>query len=170
MESSNPQHAEIAKKVITEVMGRMGFDSEIYERHEEGRVVFNIKCRDAKLLIGKQGATLESLQYVVKVLVYRHLPENERFSFGLDIDDYKDKRVLYLKDLARRAAQQVRQTKKSVSLVPMPAHERRVVHNYLSLYSDLKSESAGRDPERKIIIKYKKPDNDKSGFNFIEEM
>jgi spoIIIJ-associated protein len=166
---SNSQYGEVAKQVITEVMSRMGFDSEIFERHEEGRVVFNVRCRDAKLLIGKQGATLESLQYIVKVLVYRRLPENEKFSFALDIDDYKDKRVLYLKDLARRAAQQVRQTKKAVSLVPMPAHERRVVHNYLSLYSDLKSESAGRDPERKIVIKYKKPDSG-SGFNFIEEM
>jgi spoIIIJ-associated protein len=167
--SSNPQHSEIAKKVITEVMSKMGFDSEIFERQEEGRIVFNVRCHDAKLLIGKQGATLEALQYLVKVAVYRRLPENEKFSFALDIDDYKDKRVLYLKDLARRAAQQVRQSKKSVSLVPMPAHERRVIHNYLSLYSDLKSESTGRDPERKIIIKYKKPEST-SGFNFIEEM
>lgn len=167
--NTNPQHSEIAKQVITEIMSKMGFDSQIFERQEEGRIVFNVRCPDAKLLIGKQGATLEALQYLVKVAVYRRLPENERFSFALDIDDYKDKRVLYLKDLARRAAQQVRQTKKSVSLVPMPAHERRVVHNYLSLYSDLKSESSGVDPERKIIIKYKKPNSD-SGFNFIEEM
>jgi spoIIIJ-associated protein len=167
MESNS--HSEIAKQVITETMGHMGFDLEISERHEEGRVVFNIKCRDAKLLIGKQGATLEALQYLIKVAVFRKLPENEKFSFAIDIDDYKDKRVLYLKDLARRAALQVRQTKKPVSLVPMPPHERRVVHNYLSLYSDIKSESAGRDPERKIVIKYKKPDNG-TGFNFIEEM
>jgi spoIIIJ-associated protein len=168
MQPSN--HADTAKQVITEVMGLMGFDSEIFERHEEGRVVFNVKCKDAKLLIGKQGATLEALQYIIKVLVYRRLPENEKFSFALDIDDYRDKRVLYLKDLARRAAQQVKTTKKAVSLVPMPPHERRVIHNYLSLYPDIKSESAGKEPERKIIIKYKKPASESSGFNFIEEM
>lgn len=166
METNN---TEIAKKVITEVMSSMGFDSDIYERQEEGRIVFNIKCRDAKLLIGKQGATLESLQYVIKVLVYRRLSEGEKFSFAIDIDDYKDKRVLYLKDLARKAAQQVRQTKKPVSLVPMPPHERRVVHNYLSLYSDIKSESAGKEPNRKIYIKYKKP-AEGDGFSFIEQL
>lgn len=160
---------EVVKKVITEIMSLMDFDSQIFERQEEGRVVFNIKCRDAKLLIGKQGATLESLQYIIKILVYRRLPENETFSFAIDIDDYKDKRVIYLKDLARKAAHQVRETKKPVSLVPMPPHERRVVHNYLSLYSDIQSESAGKEPERKIYIRYKKPVNSE-GFSFVEEL
>lgn len=166
MENNNN---EIAKQVITETMSHMGFESDIYERQEEGRIVFNIKCRDAKLLIGKQGATLESLQYVIKVLVYRRLPEGEKFTFAIDIDDYKDKRVLYLKDLARKAAQQVRQTKKPVSLVPMPPHERRVIHNYLSLYADIKSDSAGKEPERKIYIRYKKP-NDTNEFSFVEQL
>jgi spoIIIJ-associated protein len=161
---------EIAKKTIKDILVHMGFpEAEIFERQEEGHITFNVRCQDAKLLIGKQGATLESLQYIIKVLVYRQLPEGEKFSFGLDIDDYKDKRVIYLKDLARKAAQHVKQTKKPVSLVPMPSHERRVVHNYLSLYTDIISESTGRDPERKIIIKYKKPASG-SGFNFIEEM
>jgi spoIIIJ-associated protein len=164
----NPNN-ELAKNTIHEVLRRMGFEPTIHERLEEGRVVFNIKCSDAKLLIGKQGATLEALQYLVKVMVYRKLPDNERFSFGLDIDDYKDKRVIYLKDLARKAAHQVRQTKKPVALAAMPAHERRVVHNYLSLYSDVASESAGRDPDRKVIVKYKKPQSG-SGFSFIEEL
>ncbi|HYC79808.1 MAG TPA: R3H domain-containing nucleic acid-binding protein [Candidatus Binatia bacterium] len=165
MENSN---IDIAKKTITEVLAHMGFESEIFERQEEGRVVFNIRCSDAKLLIGKQGSTLESLQYLVKLLVYRQIPEDQKFSFALDVDDYKDKRVIYLKDLARKAAHQVRQTKKAVSLVPMPSHERRVVHNYLSLFSDVSSESIGEEPNRKLIIKYKKPAD--SGFSFIEEM
>src|SRR5690606_13434923 len=99
----------------------------------------------------KQGATLEALQYLIKLVVYRQIPPEEKFSFAVDIDDYKDKRVIYLKDLARKAAHQVKTTKKPVSLVPMPSHERRVIHNYLSLYSDVSSESIGKEPERKII-------------------
>lgn len=165
MENNN---IEIARNTIKEILGHMGFDADVYERQEEGRVVFNVRCQDAKLLIGKQGATLESLQYLVKLVVYRQIPSEEKFSFAVDIDDYKDKRVIYLKDLARKAAHQVKQTKKAVSLVPMPSHERRVIHNYLSLYSDINSESTGKDPERKIIIRYKKPED--SGFKFIEEM
>jgi spoIIIJ-associated protein len=165
MESNN---VDIAKNTIREMLGQMGFTAEVNERQEEGRVVFNVRCEDAKLLIGKQGATLESLQYLVKLAVYRQISADEKFSFAVDIDDYKDKRVIYLKDLARKAAHQVKTTKKPVSLVPMPSHERRVIHNYLSLYADVSSESAGKDPERKIIIRYKKPPS--TGFNFIEEM
>ncbi len=171
MENSNTasiEAIETSKNIIKEILSLMGFPADIHERQEEGRLVFNVKCPDAKLLIGKQGATLEALQYIVKVLVYRRIPEDQKFMFAVDVDDYKDKRVIYLKDLARKAAHHVRQNKKAVSLVPMPSHERRVVHNYLSLFSDVSSESIGVDPERKIIIKYKKPVGD--DFNFIEEM
>jgi len=160
-------NSELAKSTIREVMGRLGFEAEILERQEEDRVVFNIRTQDAKLLIGKQGSTLEALQYVVKVMVYRQMPEGEKYSFALDIDDYKDKRVIYLKDLARKAAHQVKQGKKALSLVPMPPHERRVIHQYLSLYPEITSESMGKEPNRKIIINYKKPAG--TGFNFIEE-
>lgn len=161
---------EILKKIINELLSHMDYQVEIYERQEEGRTVFNIKTRDAQLLIGKQGANLEGLQYIVRILFRKQVPDDS-FPFALDIDDYKDKRVLYLKDLARRAAHHVRETRKPVSLEPMQAHERRVVHSYLSLYNDLSSESVGVDPNRKLVIhpkaREKKP-ADKNGFNFIE--
>jgi spoIIIJ-associated protein len=160
-------NSELVRETIRAAMGKLGFEAEILERQEEDRVVFNIRTQDAKLLIGKQGSTLEALQYLVKVMVYRQLPEGEKFSFALDIDDYRDKRVIYLKDLARKAAQHVKQGKKAVSLVPMPPHERRVVHHYLSLYPEISSESTGKEPNRKVIIRYKKPVG--TGFNFIEE-
>ncbi len=150
----NEQVKENLIKRVKELLLQMGFEAEVYERAEEGRTVFNIKTRDAQLLIGKQGTTLESLQHIIRVLSRKDGLE-DTFAFALDVDDYRDKRTLYLKDLARKAAKQVRDTRKPVSLVPMPAYERRVVHNYLSLYSDIGSESIGRDPERKIIIRPK---------------
>ena len=162
---------EILKNIITQLLRHMDYQAEIYERQEEGRTVFNVRTpRDAQLLIGKQGANLEALQYVVRILFRKQAPD-ESFPFAIDIDDYKDKRVLYLKELARRAAHHVRENRKSVSLEPMQAHERRVVHSYLSLYNDLSSESVGVDPNRKIIIHNKARDKkpaDKDGFNFIE--
>ncbi|HYE22351.1 MAG TPA: R3H domain-containing nucleic acid-binding protein [Verrucomicrobiae bacterium] len=160
---------EKLKNRIKELLNYMGFEPEVYERMEEGRVVFNIKTRDAQLLIGKQGSTLESLQHIVRILS-RQDGVDERYPFALDIDDYKDKRVIYLKELARKAAHQVRDTKRAVSLAPMPAYERRIIHNYLSLYSDIKSESMGKDPNRKIIIRYKQQAKGNGDFNFIENM
>ncbi len=155
------------KKIILELLQHMTYEAEIFERAEEGRTVFNIRTRDAQLLIGKQGANLEALQHIVRIL-FRKQTGDERFPFALDIDDYRDKRVLYLKELARKAAHHVRETRKSVSLEPMPAYERRVVHSYLSLYSDIGSESVGVEPNRKLIIKLKTRPKDPDGFNFIE--
>jgi spoIIIJ-associated protein len=158
---------ETLKKIILDLLRQMTFDAEIYERHEEGRTVFNIKTRDAQLLIGKQGANLEALQHIVRILFRKH-EGDDRFPFALDVDDYKDQRVLYLKELARKAAHHVRETRKPVSLEPMPAYERRVVHSYLSLYNDISSESVGVDPHRKLIIKLKTKPKDPDGFNFVE--
>ncbi len=158
---------ETLKKIILDLLKSMSFEAEIYERQEEGRIVFNIKTHDAQLLIGKQGANLEALQHVVRIL-FRKQTNDDRFPFALDIDDYRDKRVLYLKELARKAAHHVRETRKAVSLEPMPAHERRVVHSYLSLYNDVASESIGVEPNRKLVIKPKVKAKDPDGFNFIE--
>ena len=158
---------ETLKTIILELLQRMGFDAEVFERVEEERTVFNVKTRDAQLLIGKLGANLEALQHTIRIL-FRKQTKDDRFPFAIDIDDYKDKRVLFLKDLARKAAHHVRETKRPVSLEPMPAHERRVVHAYLSLYSDVASESVGVEPGRKLIIRPKTKAKDKDGFDFIE--
>ncbi len=160
-------NSETLKIITLELLKHMGYDAQVFERQEEGRLVLNIKTRDAQLLIGKLGANLEALQYMVRIL-FRKNTGDERFPFALDVDDYKDNRVLYLKDLARKAAHHVRETRKPVSLEPMPAYERRVVHSYLSLYSDVGSESVGVEPNRKLIIRPKTKEKSKDGFDFIE--
>ncbi|MEJ0021643.1 MAG: R3H domain-containing nucleic acid-binding protein [Candidatus Doudnabacteria bacterium] len=159
---------ETLKNIILELLKRMDYDAQVFERQEEGRTVFNIKTRDAQLLIGKQGANMEALQYIVRI-IFRKQTDDDLFTFALDVDDYKDKRVIYLKELARKAAHHVRQTRKPVSLEPMPSYERRVIHNYLSLFSDISSESVGKEPNRKLVIKNKqRPKTADDGFNFIE--
>lgn len=163
---------EILKQIILDLVSRMGFEAEIFERIEEGRTVFNVKTRDAQLLIGKLGVNLEALQYIVRIIFRKQTQgEDDRFPFAIDIDDYKDQRVIYLKELARRAAHHVRETRRAVSLEPMQSYERRVVHSYLSLYNDLATESIGVEPNRKIVIRNKTKSKEKipsDGFNFIE--
>jgi spoIIIJ-associated protein len=165
-----PASNETLKSIILETLRHMGFDAEVFERAEEGRTVFNIKTRDAQILIGKQGANLEALQHMIRIL-FRKQSQDDSFPFAIDIDDYRDKRVLYLKELARKAAHHVKQNRKAVSLEPMPAHERRVVHSYLALYNDISSESTGVDPHRKILIKPKAVEK-KPGdpFTFLENL
>ena len=157
---------ENVKQKITELLGHMGISAEIFERQEEGRTVLNLKTSDAQILIGKQGANLEALQHIVRLLVRDTAQDS--VPFALDIDDYREKRQIYLKEIARKAAHQARTSNRSVALFPMPASERRIVHNYLSLFSDLSSESQGADPNRRIVIRVKK--RSKDDFNFIENM
>lgn len=164
MEANN---IEAIKAKIIELLSHMGFEAAVFERVEEGRTVFNIKTSDAQLLIGKQGANLEAMQHIVHLLLRKN-PELEFFSFALDVDDYRDKRVIYLKELARRAAHQVRSTGRGAALPPMPAYERKIVHNYLSLFSDLTSQSTGEEPARRIVIKNKKAEKSSDEFTFIE--
>lgn len=162
-----PTNLDHVKDKIVELFSHMGIPVEIFERMEEGRTVLNLKTTDAQILIGKQGANLEALQHMVRLLVRDE--SGTQTPFALDIDDYKEKRQIYLKEIARKAAHQARTSSRAVRLFPMPASERRVVHNYLSLFSDIVSESQGVDPNRRIVIRVdkKKPKDD---FNFIENM
>ncbi len=156
---------DTVKSKITELFGQMGFDVQIFERQEEGRTVLNLKTSDAQILIGKQGANLEALQHVIRLLVRNQ----EIPPFAIDIDDYKEKRGVYLKEIARKAAAQARSSHRAVALFPMSAQERRIVHNYLSLFADLTSQSQGVDPNRRIVIRINKK-SPKDDFNFIENM
>ena len=160
---------DLIKNKIREVLKLMGFEAEVAERIEEGRYVFNIRTSDAQLLIGKQGANLGALQFIIKLLMRRELAE-ERLVFGLDIDDYYDKRAIYLKEIARRAAHQARSSRRNVALPSMPPHERRIIHNYLSLFSDISSESMGQEPNRRVVIRIDAKKEKEDIFNFIENM
>ena len=163
-----PADLDTVKSKVVELLTHMGIPVEIFERVEEGRTVLNLKTPDAQLLIGKQGANLEALQYVVRLLMR---DEGERVPFALDIDDYKEKRQIYLKEIARKAAAQARTSGRAVALFPMSASERRVVHNYLSLFSDLSSDSQGTDPNRRIVIRVeKKAKKPGDAFTFLENM
>lgn len=164
MAELNP--TELAKSTVIQLLSKMGFSAEVFERTKEDQVVLNIKTSDAQLLIGKQGANLEALQYITYLLLKRQ--EVDAFSVALDVDDYKEKREIYIKEIARKAAHQARSSGRSVGLPPMTGYERKVVHNYLSLFSDLTSESTGEDPSRRVVIKNHQTSKSDDMFEFIE--
>jgi spoIIIJ-associated protein len=107
-------------------------------------------------LIGRQGATLHSLEILAHALAARALPTSEPFYFSLDVDDYKRKREWLLKEEARKAVEQVKLTGNPVSMEPMPNYERRFVHAFMQdNYPNIITASEGRDPYRKIVIRLK---------------
>ena len=153
-----PEHEEIVKEVLRDILSHMDINlAEIQTQVSEETVVFNLRTADSGILIGGRGANLVALQHMARLLVHKRL--SEPLNFVVDVEGYKQSREEFLRELARQAADRVRETKEGVLLKPMQAFERRVVHSELSKFSDIVTESSGEEPERRVLIKLKDTGN-----------
>ena len=149
METGNK--LEDIKKVAFEFFQKMGFFIETKNLFlEEKTIYLSIKSEEPKVLIGKNGRTLEDIQKILGIIL-RKKGFNGIF-FNIDIDNYRQKKAEYLKELARESADEVALTKKEKLLEPMPAYERRIIHLELSNRPDVESVSQGEGEERRIVI------------------
>lgn len=140
------------KKIVQEFFKKTGFEIEIvFFNLENNTILIKIKVEEPKVLIGQNGQTLVEIQHLLKAIVSRKI--SERFYIDLDINNYKEKKIEYLKETAREIADEVSLTKKEKILYPMPAYERRIIHLELADRKDITTESIGQEPERRIIIK-----------------
>lgn len=140
------------QETVRDFFKKSTFDVEIkFLPFKEQTLPIEIKADDPKVLIGEGGQTLASIQHLLKAILRRKIQEN--FYLDIDINDYKKKKTEYLKELARSIADEVALTKKEKSLAPMLAYERRIIHLELAKRNDVVTESAGQEPERRIIIK-----------------
>ena len=122
---------------------------------DEGKDVVDltIKLDEPQILIGQQGQTLLEIQRLLRMVLNKKL--QKVFYFNLDINDYKKKKIEYLKDLAKDLADQVSLTKEEKILSPMSSYERRIIHSELSKRTDVATESQGDGFDRHIVIKPK---------------
>lgn len=158
------------KKIIEEFFEKMTIDissieinassvkrdlQEEKEQNEEDREIVNvdIKLNEPQILIGQQGQTLFEIQRLLKTVLNKKL--QKVVYLNLDINDYKNKKVEYLKDLAKDLADQVASNKEEKTLMPMSSYERRVIHAELSQRIDVTTESQGDSFNRHIVIKPK---------------
>jgi len=102
------------------------------------------------VLIGRRGETLASLQYLINTIVSKG--GNKPPAFGLDIEGYRRRREDMLVDLAREIAQEVRETGDVITLEPMPANERRIVHIALREEEGVRTESVGSGDQRQVEV------------------
>lgn len=149
---------EQVKNIILEVLGKIGVNAEVeFEESITKGLIFNINCRDAFMLIGRDGSTLHALQTVVHAFAGKRLKSQEPFFFSLDVDDYKRKREWYLKETAKAAVEHIKKTGRPAALEPMPNYERRLIHAYLQENCpQVESSSIGNEPYRKVVIRPKR--------------
>lgn len=114
----------------------------------------NITNNQLGYLIGYRGETLYAMQNILTAIAGKNIDKKVRVS--LDIEGYKSKRVKTLEDLAEKVAKTVIKTKKSITLEPMGAYERKVIHSKLQSNSQVETNSIGEEPRRRIVISLKK--------------
>lgn len=139
------------KDFVKEFMEKMTFESTVDVYDEDGLLIVNINIDNgAEMLIGKEGNNLNDLQVAVRLFLEHKLKEYLRFI--IDVNNYRHKKIIELKEYAHKVAQKVRFFKKEIVLPPMNSYERRIIHSELSTEPDIKTESIGADPERKVVV------------------
>ncbi len=143
---------EKIKKITREFFEKTSFEVEIeFLPVKEETLSVRIQTEEPQILIGEGGQTLAEIQHLLKVVLRKEIQDS--FYIDLDINGYKEKKIDYLKELARNSADEVALSKKEKMLAPMPAYERRIIHLELAERSDVISESIGKEPERSVVIR-----------------
>ena len=117
---------------------------------EVGGPIIDLSGQDSGLLIGRRGQTLQSLQFLVNLIVRKNFGEDVRVL--LDVEGYRQRRESSLRDMATQVASRVVQSNRSVTLEPMTPADRRIIHTTLSEYPGVSTESAGVGDNRKVTI------------------
>jgi len=133
-------------------------------QEDSGMLWCMIETPDSSFMIGRDGETLRSLNHLIQKIVEKgtlqsntndNQPEQGRGpNIFIDINGYQKKRFENLKTIAHMMAERARYFKSNIEIDPMPAYERRIVHMFLENSKDIKTESEGYGPNRRIVIKY----------------
>ena len=143
------QEKEISEKVAFFVE-KMKLDIKYKIRRVKERLyVVEFFGKDNALIIGQKGKTLNSFEYLLNSMI-------KNCKIEIDVEKFKEKRNDTLRVLAKRMAEKVSKTGKTVRLNAMPPRERKVIHEVVNKYPDLDTFSEGRDPKRYIVIKKKR--------------
>jgi len=121
---------------------------------EKGMLWCMIDTPDSRFLIGRDGETLRSLNHLVRKMIEKTSGEDTATGVFIDINGYQKKRFDSLKTIAHMMAERARYFKSNIEVDPMPAYERRIIHMFLEGSPDIKTESEGFGPTRRVVIKY----------------
>lgn len=141
-----------AAQYLKELLSKMGITAHILAAETESGLRLRIDADTMGLLIGRRGETLDALQYLVSLYINKNRKEEGYCRVTLDTEGYRGRREDTLKRLARRNAQKVRETGRSVAMEPMNPYERRVLHSALQDFSGVTTHSEGEEPNRYVVI------------------
>jgi len=147
---------DMASKFLKEVLDAMGVQADIKTEMTEAKdeIDIDLSGEEMGVLIGKRGATLDSLQYLVSLVINKE--SDTYIKIKLDTENYRLRRKETLENLAHNIASKVKKTRRNVVLEPMNPYERRIIHSCLQSDNYVETHSEGEEPFRKVVITLKK--------------
>ncbi|MGX6979276.1 RNA-binding cell elongation regulator Jag/EloR [Vagococcus elongatus] len=139
---------------LTDVTRELGAPAMVKVAREKELIVFHLESKKAGMLIGKHGRVLNAMQYLSQVFVHR--VSKERLSVVVNVGDYRERRQATMEKLAIKTARRVEETGRPVSLEPMPAFERKIIHGILTDHPYVKTHSEGEEPYRYLVVEPQK--------------
>ena len=139
------------KDYLNELLTKMGLEVTFESMIREGQIIVKMYSNNNPILIGKNGQTLKALENVCKQIIYNEIETYPYIS--LDVEDYKNKQIKRLERLAKNVAREVAKTKIEATLDSMNSYERRIIHNTLTNFRGVYTESVGEEPNRSVVIK-----------------
>lgn len=137
-------------ELLEKVVAALGVEGEVIILETGEELIGKIDGPDLGLFIGRHGQTMDSVQYLANVIVYRQLGERKRIV--IDAEDYRERRAETLQALADRGAAEILKGKSRYELKPMSASERRIVHMHLQDRDGVETISEGNEPYRMVVI------------------
>lgn len=147
---------DIAKDFLNEVFRAMDLNVVVDVKYDEAdsSMEVDLSGDEMGVLIGKRGQTLDSLQYLVSLVVNKNVENYIRVK--VDTENYRQRRKETLENLAKNISYKVKRTKRPVSLEPMNPYERRIIHSALQNDKYVTTHSEGDEPFRHVVVVLKK--------------
>jgi spoIIIJ-associated protein len=154
-----PEHDALldrAESVISKILHLLRLEAQVSahygptERDGRRNIHVDIRGNDLSVLIGRRSETLSAFQHIASLIVGKE--EQQFIQLTVDVEGYRDRREKQLIQMAKRMAEQVAKTGRRQTLEPMPSGERRIIHIALRDHPDVKTESTGEEPYRKVMV------------------
>ena len=138
-----------SRETLELMLGHLGLVFEIEDREEGGRTVLNVRTRDPNRIVGRDGQTLEDLQYLLNRILNRN--EEGAVNVIVDVEDYRQKEMLGFIGRIQQYAQEVRRTGRPYRLSPMNSYDRRLVHQAFAEDPEIATQSEDSSARMKHI-------------------
>jgi spoIIIJ-associated protein len=148
--AAEAEPAERLRELVTRVVEAFAVSGSVEVHEDEESLRATVEGEDLGLLIGRHGETIDALQHLAFRIVYRD--DGPRKRVVVDAAGYRDRRAAVLERQADRAVAQATKSGRPVALEPMPAAERRLVHEYLRDRPEIETYSEGQEPQRRLVV------------------